>query len=219
MADDMAAAAAFATFGYLIGRKADELAKSAETDALTGLYNARGLETRLSTELERSARYQAPLSLLLIDLDRLKEINDRYGHYAGQTALRQVAAAIQAELRASDIGARWGGDEFAVAAPNTATGAAWAMAERIRTTISKAAMRWPLTASIGIATVDAAGLSSAVDIEILMRSADAALYDAKRQGRNRVAIGRTLTRVQAQRSDGHPFEPPDAPTPEPVVSH
>ena len=133
----VATAAVFGTFGYLLGRKADELAARAETDALTGLYNARGLEARLSAEIARTTRYRAPLSVLLIDLDRLKEINDRYGHYAGQTALREMAAAIRAELRANDIAARWGGDEFVVVAPNTSTGAAWAMAERIRLAIGR----------------------------------------------------------------------------------
>jgi diguanylate cyclase (GGDEF)-like protein len=218
MVDDVAAGVVFATFGYLIGRKADELAKRAETDALTGLYTARGLENLLSAEIARTARYHSPLSLLLIDLDRLKEINDRHGHYAGQTALRQVAAAIRAELRASDIGARWGGDEFAVAAPNTSTGAAWAMAERIRTAIAKAATKWPLTASIGITTLDAVDSAGMVDVEMLMRSADAALYEAKRQGRNRVVIRRPLTREHAPRDKG-PLEPPESAAPEPAVSH
>jgi diguanylate cyclase (GGDEF)-like protein len=207
-AEDIATAVVFATVGYLLGRKADELAERADTDGLTGLYNARGFEARLSAEIARTERYQAPLSLLLIDLDRLKEINDIYGHFAGQTALRGVAAAIRAELRASDVGARWGGDEFAVVAPNTASGAAWAMAERIRTAIVKAATRWPLTASIGITTLGGVDIGSDVDVETLMRSADAALYQAKRQGRNRVAMARPLTRQDAQSADEQPHQLP-----------
>jgi diguanylate cyclase (GGDEF)-like protein len=219
-AEDVATAAVFATFGYLLGRKADELAERADTDALTGLLNARGFEARLSTEIARTARYRTPLSLLLIDLDRLKEINDLHGHFGGQTALRDVAAAIRAELRSSDVGARWGGDEFAVVAPNTSTGAAWAMAERIRAAIVKAATRWPLTASIGITTLGSVEVGCAVDVETLMRSADAALYEAKRHGRNRVAMARPLTKQEAQRADGRPCDPPfDSPDAESAVSH
>lgn len=215
-----ATTAVFATFGYLLGRKADELEQRAETDALTGLYNARGLEARLLVEIARTARYQSPLSLLLIDLDRLKDINDNHGHYAGQSALRDVAAAIRAELRASDIGARWGGDEFAVVAPNTSTGSAWAMAERIRAAIAKASAKWPLTGSIGVTTIDEIDAADGIDVETFMRSADAALYEAKHRGRNRVAIARALSKAQAQRADDRPPEPPDASEEaENVVSH
>jgi diguanylate cyclase (GGDEF)-like protein len=194
-------AAVFGTFGYLLGRKADELEARAETDALTGLYNARGLEARLSAEIARTTRYRAPLSLLLIDLDRLKEINDRHGHYAGQTALREVAAAIRAELRANDVGGRWGGDEFVVVAPNTSTGAAWAMAERIRVAIGRTSTKWVLTASIGMTTLEAADADCDADVETLLRSADAALYEAKHRGRNQVAMAQPLTRQEARRAD------------------
>jgi diguanylate cyclase (GGDEF)-like protein len=219
-AEDVATAAVFATFGYLLGRKADELAERADTDALTGLCNARGFDARLSVEIARTARYQTPLSLLLIDLDRLKDINDVHGHYAGQTALRDVAAAIRAQLRASDVGARWGGDEFAVVAPNTSTGAAWAMAERIRAAIVKAATKWPLTASIGITTLAGDDVGREVDVETLMRSADAALYEAKRHGRNRVAMARPLMKQEAQRADARAYQLPfDRSEPESVVSH
>ena len=219
-AEDVATAAVFATFGYLLGRKADELAERADTDALTGLYNARGFEARLSGEIARTARYRTPLSLLLIDLDRLKEINDVYGHYAGQTALRDVASAIRAQLRATDVGARWGGDEFAVVAPNTATGAAWAMAERIRAAIVQASTKWPLTASIGITTLGDADAVCDVDVETLMRSADAALYEAKRRGRNRVAMARPLTKQEARRSNAHHDEAPfDSRDSESALSH
>jgi diguanylate cyclase (GGDEF)-like protein len=218
--EDFATAAVFATFGYLIGRKADELAERADTDALTGLFNARGFEARLSSEIARTARYQTPLSLLLIDLDRLKAINDVHGHYAGQTALRDVASAIRAELRATDVGARWGGDEFAVVAPNTSTGAAWAMAERIRAAIVKASTKWPLTASIGITTLGGEDVGCDVDVETLMRSADAALYEAKRHGRNRVAMARPLTRQDAQRANNPDRELPfDSSDSESALSH
>lgn len=221
LAGGVLSAIVFSIFGYLLGRKADELAEHAETDSLTGLYNARGFDTRLAVEIARTVRYHAPLSLLVIDLDRLKAINDRHGHYAGQAALRDVAAAIRAELRASDIGARWGGDEFAVIAPNTSQGAAWVMAERIRHAIANAKTKWPLTGSIGLTTLDGSDAANDVDVETLMRSADAALYEAKHRGRNRVAMARPLTRGDAKRADDRLAEamPDDAPGGESVVSH
>ena len=214
-------ATVFGGVGYLLGRKADELAERAETDALTTLYNARGFEARLSAEIARTARYHTPLSLLLIDLDRLKAINDRHGHFAGQAALREVASAIRTELRASDVAARWGGDEFSVIAPNTSQGAAWVMAERIRHAIGHAKMKWPLTASIGITTLDGLETECDVDVETLMRSADAALYEAKHRGRNRVAMARPMTKQEALRADAQPTElPVEAPDePESAVSH
>src|SRR5215471_7722403 len=221
LASGFISATVFGAVGYLLGRKTDELAERAETDALTALYNARGFEARLSAEIARTVRYQTPLSLLLIDLDRLKAINDRHGHYAGQSALREVAAAIRTELRASDVAARWGGDEFSVIAPNTSQGAAWVVAERIRHAISNARMKWPLTASIGMTTLDGLDAMSDVDAETLMRSADAALYEAKHLGRNRVAMARPMTKREAQRADDRPLDLPfDAPDePETVVSH
>jgi len=212
-------AAVFGTFGYLLGRKADELEARAETDALTGLYNAHGLEARLSAEIARTTRYRAPLSLLLIDLDRLKEINDRHGHYAGQTALREVAAAIRAELRANDVGGRWGGDEFVVVAPNTSTGAAWAMAERIRVAIGRTSTKWVLTASIGVTTLEATDADCDADVETLLRSADAALYEAKHRGRNQVAMAQPLTRQEARRADRHSHAAADPNEEQPVVAH
>jgi hypothetical protein len=93
-------ALAFVAFGYILGRQADRLSRLSETDALTGLFNSRGLLHRLATELARSRRYGEPLALLLMDLDGLKSVNDRYGHLAGDEAIRSLAAVIRSELRA-----------------------------------------------------------------------------------------------------------------------
>ena len=109
----------FALFGGVIGYYGDRLAELAATDPLTGLSNTRAFEDRLRHELARVARYQEPLSLLIIDLDGLKCVNDHYGHAAGSDALRSVADAIREELREIDLGARLGGDEFGVLAPRT----------------------------------------------------------------------------------------------------
>jgi diguanylate cyclase (GGDEF)-like protein len=181
-------ALAFAAFGYLLGRQADKLAELSRTDELTGLENARGLFERLDAELARSRRYREPVALLFVDLDGLKDINDLYGHRTGDEAIRSLADVIRSELRESDVGARWGGDEFGVLCPNTASAAAMALAERIRARIPEMNPGWKLSASLGVATFDPKVHSDGVDSAMLMRAADQALYEAKRGGRNRVAM-------------------------------
>ncbi len=180
-------AVAFVLFGYVLGRQADRLAALSETDALTGLSNSRGLFDRLDTELARLRRYREPLALLLVDLDGLKEINDRYGHRAGDEAIRTLAEVIRSQLRETDLGARWGGDEFAILAPRTSMVAARALAERIRFLIPQHSAQWPLSGSIGVASIDPATDGELVDSATLMRAADLAMYKAKRGGKNRVA--------------------------------
>ena len=181
-------AVAFALFGYILGRQADRLAELSRTDPLTGLSNARGLFDRMDAELARSRRYRQPLALLLVDLDGLKGINDRYGHRAGDEAIRSLADVIRSELRDSDVGARWGGDEFAVLAPSTSKEAAVALAERIRALVPDKSPHSPVSGSVGVATIDPTTGGEVVDSATLMRAADAALYEAKRSGRNRVVI-------------------------------
>jgi diguanylate cyclase (GGDEF)-like protein len=180
-------AIAFTFFGYVMGRRADRLAELSETDALTGLRNARGMFTRLETELARAARNHEPLALLLIDLDNLKSINDRHGHRAGDESIRSLARVIESQLRATDIGARWGGDEFAVVAPNTPAEPAMAIGERIRALIATD-VPWNVTGSVGIAVVEPAADEEPADVAGIMRSADSALYEAKRQGKNRIVL-------------------------------
>src|SRR5206468_3983540 len=130
---------AFALFGGVLGHYADRLARLATTDPLTGLFNPRAFHDRLRQELGRVARYREPLSLLVLDLDGLKRVNDQFGHEAGDAALRSVAAAIRRGLREIDLGARIGGDEFAVLAPQTGAEAAVVLAERLRALVAKAA--------------------------------------------------------------------------------
>jgi diguanylate cyclase (GGDEF)-like protein len=183
-------AVAFTLFGYILGSRADRLVELSRTDALTGLSNARALFERMDAELARSRRYRQPLSLLLVDLDGLKTINDRYGHRAGDEAIRSLANVIRSQLRRTDLGARWGGDEFAVLAPSTAKAAALALAERIREMVAHERARWPLSASVGVATIEPGADEAVVDSSTLMRAADAAMYEAKRAGRNRVVSAR-----------------------------
>jgi diguanylate cyclase (GGDEF)-like protein len=177
---------AFALFGFVVGRRADRLLDLSRTDPLTGLANARGFRERLEAEHARSLRYREPLSLLLIDLDGLKSINDRMGHPVGDLALLRLAAAIRDGARASDLGARYGGDEFVLLAPSTGSAAAAALAERIRRRVAEdEGDGLAVTASVGVATFDPAGPAGAA--LGLMDAADAALYRAKRSGGNCVA--------------------------------
>jgi diguanylate cyclase (GGDEF)-like protein len=177
-----------AFLGYLLGRQTDRLEALAETDVLTGLPNRRVLRRRLTDEIRRASRYRTPLSLLLIDIDGLKRVNDDRGHAAGDRAIRRVAASIAATLRASDLGARWGGDEFAVVMPNTTGDAAGRLAERLMVDLDERPdddMKESVTVSGGIATFEP-GRTQDVTVEQLARSADEALYAAKMSGRNRI---------------------------------
>lgn len=177
--------AVFAGFAFVLGRQADRLERLSRTDPLTGLGNRRHVEERLAAELARARRHGRELSLLVLDLDGLKAVNDRHGHKAGDAALRRVAAAIAQSSRASDVAGRWGGDEFVVLAPDTASEDAAALAERIRRLAREAAggeeAAPPLSVSIGVAS-----LAPADDPEGLLRRADAALLEAKHQGGDRV---------------------------------
>jgi diguanylate cyclase (GGDEF)-like protein len=172
----------------VLGRQADELRRLSMTDALTGLSNRHAFHLRLRDEWRRSQRYRAPLALLLIDVDGLKQVNDNQGHSAGDRVLRGVADAITEALRGTDVGARWGGDEFAIVAPNTTAQAALRSAERLVARVAEAGGHDPwhsTTVSVGIATFDPA-YSIDCDLEQLLRAADDALYRAKASGRNQV---------------------------------
>ena len=174
-----------AIVGFILGQQADRLAALSQTDALTGLPNRRALSGQLREELHRAERYRTPVSLLLIDVDGLKQVNDTEGHPAGDRVIRGVAAAIRETLRETDFGARWGGDEFAIIAPNTATEAACRSAERLLLRVAEASSGTGPSVSIGIATFDPSNERSA-NPEGLVHAADEALYRAKANGRNRV---------------------------------
>jgi diguanylate cyclase (GGDEF)-like protein len=186
---NLAIGVGFSLAGYLAGRQADRLAILSETDPLTGLHNARSLWKRLRQEIARSRRYHAQLALLFVDLDQLKQVNDVSGHRAGDQALRQLAEAIRTELRATDLGARWGGDEFAIVAPNTSAASARALAERVRSLAAQRLAPWRTTASIGIATLDPNTGGDDCGAEALTQAVDVALYQAKQLGGNSVIVG------------------------------
>jgi diguanylate cyclase (GGDEF)-like protein len=168
-----------------------DLEMLAAIDWLTGVYNRRHFESLARAELARSQRYVRPLSVLVIDVDHFKAVNDRFGHAAGDRVLQTVAAICRAAKRDSDVLARLGGEEFALMLPETTEEAATQFAERLRHQVSECAPsiegeKLNLTVSIGIAS---ANLRTA-GIEALMRSADQALYEAKNAGRDRVVVAR-----------------------------
>jgi diguanylate cyclase (GGDEF)-like protein len=163
----------------------EEVEQRARTDFLTGLANHRYFQTTLASELARAQRHNHPLSLLIIDLDYLKIVNDRFGHPSGDLVIRTVAETIRLSCRDFDFAARYGGEEFVVLLPETPLAAAITVGERIRHKISvvEYAGIGNVTASIGVSNYPVNALTK----EDLVRTADQALYAAKNAGRNRVA--------------------------------
>lgn len=165
-----------------------ELEEISITDALTGLYNRRYFMDRLRQELKRVNRYGPPASLLMIDIDHFKKVNDVHGHQAGDAVLAGVGGVIKNSLRETDIFARYGGEEFALIATATDKAGALFLAERLRALIQQTRFvhferGLFVTVSIGVCTWEP-GMGD--DLEGLIQRADAALYRAKGQGRNRV---------------------------------
>jgi len=172
-----------------IRRLNDGLRQLAITDYLTNLYNRRYFMQRGAEEFKRAMRNKQPLSLLMLDVDHFKNVNDTYGHEAGDMALQQVAAVLKFSLRETDILGRIGGEEFAVLLPDTKLDAAAMLAERICRSVESSLLTMPgqaltisLTVSVGVAELS--GVMSGIDD--MLRHADSALYHAKHDGRNRV---------------------------------
>ncbi len=173
----------------LCEQRAHDFEALAATDALTGLNNRREFEQRARAELLRSQRYIRPLTLMMIDIDHFKIVNDSFGHHAGDMILKVVASTINNTKRESDIAGRVGGEEFAVLLPETTKEDAWSFAERLCVRVRECSPAFDgvspaLTVSIGLAAASA----GTAGIETLMRQADQALYEAKRSGRDRIVI-------------------------------
>jgi diguanylate cyclase (GGDEF)-like protein len=170
----------------------ERLTTLAVKDGLTGLYNQTYIKARLLEEVQRSERYKSPLSLMMIDLDDFRALNERFGHVVGDKIIREVGELIQASLRASDISGRYGGEEFLIVLPQTSSLDAAAAAERLRKTISGNPFRLgrgehktcQMTVSIGVY----ASPFRDYNIEEIIGLTDAALYRAKKEGKNKVVV-------------------------------
>jgi diguanylate cyclase (GGDEF)-like protein len=159
-----------------------------ETDELTGIFNMRGFAVIANRLFAQAQRYARPVSFLMVDSDNLKQVNDEHGHEAGNRLLKNVVKAVQAQLRFTDVPARYGGDEFVVMLPDTPVRGALEVAERMRHAIEQMpftteAGRVPCTVSIGVSCYPEDGRT----IDALLARADRGLYLAKEGGRNRVA--------------------------------
>jgi diguanylate cyclase (GGDEF)-like protein len=168
-------------------RNAQQMEELATIDAMTGLYNRRHFWVMAAAEWSRFQRYYRPLSVLMIDVDHFKTVNDRYGHDVGDEVLVAVANACRAGKRSSDIVGRIGGEEFAMLLPETDLGQARVVAERIRRSVAASPLQaqrvhFNVTVSIGFA----AATASMSGFEALLHAADEALCDAKAEGRNRI---------------------------------
>ena len=204
-------AVVLALAGYFLGRAFDEVVRERReaqiqaskmeglnlrleamsvTDDLTGMYTRRYFFDRCEEYLRAARRHGLPLSLMMIDIDHFKRVNDDFGHQMGDTVLREVAGLIHGALRASDICARYGGEEFVILLPYTEEGEALTLAHRLLETV--ACHLFPVREDIGRVTISV-GLSCLdmdhpVGVEALISRADGALYRAKREGRNRVCV-------------------------------
>lgn len=185
----LATSVVFSLLGYFIGKRELMITDMALTDGLTGLYNKRYYVNRLDQEFERFLRHGSPVSLIQIDLDFFKNINDNFGHQVGDEILKRVAQIIRENCRKNEIAARVGGEELSVIAFDSDKIAAEKLAERIREKIN--GLKYyqldtpiPVSASFGVAGADAS-MKTATE---LYEQADKALYEAKRTGRDKVCV-------------------------------
>ena len=185
----------------------ESLVRMAFIDYLTGLPNFRNLSERFEGEIKRATRYRRLISLIMLDLDGFKEINDRFGHLAGNAALKHVAVLLRNFVRETDVVGRYGGDEFMILLPETPKHVAERLAMDIRAMISSTPLPWqgagalPLTISLGMASFP----RDAQTADSLMAEADTAMYGAKHAGRNQVCFSKPKTSTVLSLG---PFESP-----------
>jgi len=179
----------------------EETERSAVTDSLTGLYNRRFFRSTFEREVRRGHRYGVMLSLIMLDLDGFKQVNDEYGHLFGDLVLRRVAKLVRRAIRESDTASRYGGEEFAIILPETDRLGSYAVAERIRCRIESAFAQRPtggrpvtMTVSGGIAAYPEDG----IDLTEMLLRADEALYRAKALGKNRISLHHSERRASVR---------------------
>jgi diguanylate cyclase (GGDEF)-like protein len=167
----------------------EKLERLANFDSLTGIYNQRAILGKLAELLNLANRYREDFSLIMMDIDHFKKVNDCYGHLTGDEALEKIAALIRGNIRNTDVAGRYGGEEFMIILPKTNLSLAWVVAERLRTIIEKAELKdatgnaFAMTVSQGLV-----GWERNDDAVSLISRADEALYKAKKKGQNRVQI-------------------------------
>jgi diguanylate cyclase (GGDEF)-like protein len=165
----------------------EKVRQLAYIDGLTGMFNRRYFELRMAEEIERVQRYDAELSVIMIDLDNFKKLNDEFGHLLGDETLRQVSTIFSQNLRKVDIACRYGGEEFVILAPQTSAAHAYAVAEKLRRVVeswSFPGVPRPVTITAGVSSFPANGKTR----DELVKAADDSLYRAKQDGRNRVQL-------------------------------
>jgi diguanylate cyclase (GGDEF)-like protein len=165
-------------------------------DGLTGIFNRRFFEMRIQEEIQRAGRYETELSVVMLDLDHFKRLNDEFGHLLGDEVLRQVSTIFQSHLRKGDVCCRYGGEEFALLLPNTSTENAIEVAEKLRRTVETwlfPGVARPVTLSAGVAGFPQHGKNR----DEVIAAADSALYSAKQNGRNRVTSATVAARSAA----------------------
>ncbi|WP_019529571.1 GGDEF domain-containing protein [Dasania marina] len=178
--------AVFISFSLYVGKQEQLISNLAIRDSLTGIFNLRFMVERMNEEIANAQRYQTPLSVIYLDLDHFKKVNDQYGHPGGDEVLRKVTQAISLKTRAQDVFARVGGEEFAILLPQCSYTDAKDYAERIRLTIEQLSIEIPphrsfgVTISLGVAT-----LQEQESVNAFYQRADQNLYLAKQQGRNK----------------------------------
>lgn len=183
---------AFSIFGFILGKHTEKIEQLAFRDKLTGLYNRHYLIEQLNELMALHKRYQERFSLIMLDLDHFKRVNDSYGHAVGDKTLQATASCIMKEIRETDFGSRFGGEEFIVVCPHTSVNDCYELAERIRTTIEELrsdnlGFPGPQTISAGVFEVSS---NQELSLSQILNKADQALYRAKKEGRNRVAVYR-----------------------------
>lgn len=192
-------------------RRIEDLTEASSIDPLTGLINRRAFFERAATQLATASRHQWPVTVIAMDIDHFKDINDRYGHAHGDLVLVEVAQCIKRALRVPDVAARFGGEEFIVVAVECDSAAGYVLAERLRTAIAAAEIKTndqtaSVTVSAGVMTLEAPHIA---DLRVALKHADTALYEAKNQGRNRTVV------AQPKAASTPPPSPESPPNPSP----
>jgi len=187
---EIATMVAFTVFGYIIGIYAEKVEQLAFHDKLTGLYNRHYLMEQLQELEALHKRYKEKLSLILMDVDHFKKVNDSYGHPVGDKTLKAIAACIIKEMRETDFGTRYGGEEFLIVCPHTSIDDCYKLAERVRISIENLkedalGFPGPQTISAGIFELSS---DHEVSLTQILNHVDQALYSAKQGGRNKVVI-------------------------------